>query len=49
MHFEFERQAYQEYCVQNSIKVLEACDVRHIDFSNLPEAISDLWQQEGYT
>lgn len=47
MHFE--KQEYQEKCVQNIVQVLEACDVRNNDFSNLPKAISALWQKESYT
>ena len=46
MHFE--KQAYQEDCVQNIIQVLDACDVRNNDFSHLPTAIDELWQKENY-
>ena len=47
MHFE--KQPYQENCVANIIKILEECDVRNNDFSNLPTAIGDLWTEKGYT
>ncbi len=47
MHFE--KQAYQEDCVNNIIQVLQACDVRNNDFSHLPNAIDQLWRERGYT
>ena len=47
MHFE--KQSYQENCVKNIIEALQACDVRNNDFSNLPQAIDNLWAKEKYT
>ena len=45
----FEKQQYQTDCVNNIIQALNACDVRNNDFSNLPNAINDLWQEKKYT
>ena len=45
----FERQQYQTDCVNNIIQVLNNCDVRNNDFSNLSDAISKLWQEKKYT
>ena len=45
----FEKQQYQTDCVDNILQVLDACDVRNNDFSNLSTAIYDLWRKEKYT
>jgi type III restriction enzyme len=38
----FEKQAFQETCVQNIIKILDDTDIRDNDFSNLSKAIQKL-------
>lgn len=45
----FEKQQYQEDCVENVIQVLENCDIRNNDFSNLQDNIGELWQKKSYT
>ena len=45
----FEKQDYQENCVANIVAILEECDVRNNDFSNLDKAVKNLWQKEKYT
>ncbi len=45
----FEKQQYQENCVENIVKVLEQCEVRHNNFQNLPQSIDALWKEKGYT
>ena len=45
----FEKQQYQTDCVDNIIQVLNDCDVRNNDFSNLSQAINDLRQKKEYT
>ena len=45
----FEKQQYQTDCVNNIIQVLENYDLDKNDFSNLSNAISNLWQEKQYT